>query len=266
MAVFGVWVQPVDSEITPDNLDKYGSVHDITAEYGDDDSGTPNKQFCDGQTSLTPPRYATDQMVSIYTRSREAANEISQMLREDVMLRMCNGDIPMLAFPQWVGRQELEFMINQFKHGSDFKVIDASLSSRVRNQMQSDAWNEYMQSDAGQRLRIIKRYYDIILQQEDIAQGALEYQLQQSWQGNRRVANWVENRLKTSGVEYRRIDALSGSIYFESGEFKLRIADHIDVHRSSSNTRFLPTTHEATPFTARWSDVVENFISALKGK
>ena len=101
MALFGVWVQPVDSEMTPDNLDKYGSVHDITEEYAGDDSGTPNKQFCDGQTSLTPPRYATDRMVSIYTRSQEAAQEISGILRENVLQRIQAGELTMPIMPVW---------------------------------------------------------------------------------------------------------------------------------------------------------------------
>lgn len=101
MALYGVWVQPVDSDITPDNLDKYGSVHDLMAEYADDDTGTPNKQFCDGQTSITPPRYATDQMVSIYTRSEEAANEISRMLRENVVQRIQAGELSMPVMALW---------------------------------------------------------------------------------------------------------------------------------------------------------------------
>jgi hypothetical protein len=101
MALFGVWVQPVDSEITPANLDQYGSVHDIEAEYRSDDGGTPNKQFCDGQTSKTPPRYATDQMVSIYTRSQEAAQEISRILRENVVQRIQAGELNMPLMAYW---------------------------------------------------------------------------------------------------------------------------------------------------------------------
>ncbi len=102
MSVFSVWVQPVDNDITPANLDQYGSVHDVLGEYEDDaEGGTPNKQFCDGQTSKTPPRYATDRMVGIYTRSREAADMISDMLREDVVRRIGLGELNMPVMALW---------------------------------------------------------------------------------------------------------------------------------------------------------------------
>lgn len=102
MSVFSVWVQPVDNEITPANLDQYGSVHDVLGEYEDDaEGGTPNKQFCDGQTSKTPPRYATDRMIGIYTRSREAADMISQMLREDVVRRIGAGELTVPLMATW---------------------------------------------------------------------------------------------------------------------------------------------------------------------
>lgn len=100
MSTFAVWVQPVDEYTTPDNLDNYGSVHDVEAEYEDDEGGTPNKQFCDGQTSKTPPRYATDRMVGIYTRSREAADIVSGYLREDVRGRILSGSLR-VALPLW---------------------------------------------------------------------------------------------------------------------------------------------------------------------
>lgn len=100
VSVFSVWVQPVDNDITPANLDQYGSVHDVLGEYEDDEGGTPNKQFCDGQTSKTPPRYATDRMIGIYTRSREAADMISGMLREDVVRRISAGELT-VVLPIW---------------------------------------------------------------------------------------------------------------------------------------------------------------------
>lgn len=100
MSTFAVWVQPVDEYTTPENLDNYGTVHDVEAEYEDDEGGTPNKQFCDGQTSKTPPRYATDHMIGIYTRSREAADIISGYLREDVTNRILAGSLR-VPLPLW---------------------------------------------------------------------------------------------------------------------------------------------------------------------
>jgi len=100
MSVYTVWVQPIDEYTTPENVDKYGSVHDVVAEYENDDGGTPNKQFCDGQTSKTPPRYATDNMIGIYTRSDEAAQIIGETLRDDVRSRIASG-LLQIPLPTW---------------------------------------------------------------------------------------------------------------------------------------------------------------------
>ncbi len=102
MGVYSVWVQPVDDYTTPENLDKYGTVHDVFAEYENDDGGTPNKQFCDGQTSKTPPRYAQDRMIGIYTRTDEAAQIISESLRDDVAQRVMSGQLALTHHPQWL--------------------------------------------------------------------------------------------------------------------------------------------------------------------
>ena len=100
MSVFTVWVQPIDDYTTPENIDKYGSVHDVLSEYENDEGGTPNKQFCDGQTSKTPPRYAQDRMIGIYTRSDEAAQIISNSLRNDVRSRIMSGQLR-VPLPIW---------------------------------------------------------------------------------------------------------------------------------------------------------------------
>lgn len=100
MSVFTVWVQPIDDYTTPENIDKYGSIHNLEQEYADDEGGTPNKQFCDGQTSKTPPRYATDRMIGIYTRTDEAAQLISKTLRDDVRSRIMAGQLR-VPLPIW---------------------------------------------------------------------------------------------------------------------------------------------------------------------
>jgi len=99
--VYSVWTQIVDDYTTPENIDAYGSVHDVFAEQEDDDTGTPNKQFCDGQTSKTPPRYAQDNMIGIYTRSEESAQIISDFLRQDVIARVNSGELVLRAIPSW---------------------------------------------------------------------------------------------------------------------------------------------------------------------
>jgi hypothetical protein len=98
--MYSVWTQIVDDYTTPENIDAFGSVHDVFAEQEDDDTGTPNKQFCDGQTSKTPPRYAQDNMVGIYTRSEESAQIISDFLRQDVQSRILSGSL-VAPLPSW---------------------------------------------------------------------------------------------------------------------------------------------------------------------
>ena len=100
MSTFAVWAQIIDDTTGIENIDSHGSVHDVEAEYENDDGGTPNKQFCDGQTSKTPPRYAQDQMAAIYTRSRESADVISGFLRQDVQQRIASGSLR-IPLPSW---------------------------------------------------------------------------------------------------------------------------------------------------------------------
>lgn len=98
--VYSVWTQIIDDTTTPANIDAFGSVHDVLAEQEDDEGGTPNKQFCDGQTSKTPPRYATDNMIGIYTRSPESAQIISDFMRQDVVNRIQSGQLR-VPLPTW---------------------------------------------------------------------------------------------------------------------------------------------------------------------
>lgn len=101
MSTFCVWTQIIDDTTGIENIDSYGSVHDVEAEYeAEDESGTPNKQFCDGQTSKTPPRYAQDRMIGIYTRSEESARTISDFLRNDLSSRI-NSRALVIPLPSW---------------------------------------------------------------------------------------------------------------------------------------------------------------------
>jgi len=131
--VYSVWTQIVDDYTTPENIDAYGSVHDVFVEQEDDDTGTPNKQFCDGQTSKTPPRYAQDNMIGIYTRSEEAANMISGFLRDDVAQRIASGNLA-IPLPSWytlpVKMSSIERtllrarMLHEFKMLPEFDIFD----------------------------------------------------------------------------------------------------------------------------------------------
>ena len=126
MNLFCVYAQVVDNNITTENLDNYGSVHDLNAELADDDDGTPNKQHCDGQTSITPPRHANDRMVGLYTRSEEAANMISDILRQDVVRRIQAGQ---LSTPMAVW--EPRYLITPLTSGRNLRRLRARVYSEL---------------------------------------------------------------------------------------------------------------------------------------
>ncbi len=110
MSVYGVWVQPIQNDTSPANLQKYGEIMDVEAAYEEDDA-TASAQFCDGQTSITPPRYANDGMAMIYTYSEDAARTFSGYLREDVARRITAGQLAFAQPPAWIGSAAPAFAV-----------------------------------------------------------------------------------------------------------------------------------------------------------
>ena len=90
--VYSVWVQPIDNETGAANIERYGMVEDLTELY-ESDMGDRSKDFCDGQTSPTAPRYADDQMGQLQFYSKEAADYVSSVLRNDLAERIAQGQI-----------------------------------------------------------------------------------------------------------------------------------------------------------------------------
>lgn len=97
--LWGVWVQPITGDSTPENVQKYGEIEDMAQAYRDGFA----KEFCDGQTSPTPPRWPDDGMQLIYTYDRESAQMISDFLRGTLQERYDAGELPQNSAPSWLG-------------------------------------------------------------------------------------------------------------------------------------------------------------------
>ena len=102
---YGVWYQVVDGPVSQDNLNLYGAVQAEEEIYREG----ADKNFCDGQTSPTGPRWADDDMGMLMFRSKEAAYAASDMLREDLAERFVAGDFASidLRMPTWFNARTL---------------------------------------------------------------------------------------------------------------------------------------------------------------
>jgi hypothetical protein len=92
MSIYGVWVQPLDDDTGEANFDRYGMVENLSELY-ESDMGDRSKDFCDGQTSPTAPRYADDQMGQLQFYSKEAADYVAAVLRNDIAERIAMGQL-----------------------------------------------------------------------------------------------------------------------------------------------------------------------------
>jgi hypothetical protein len=97
--LYGVWVQTITNDTTAANVEKYGEVEDMAEAYRDGFA----KDFCDGQTSPTPPRWPDDGMQLFYFYDRESAELVSQFLRGDIQERVAAGSLTPAATPSWIG-------------------------------------------------------------------------------------------------------------------------------------------------------------------
>ena len=93
--MYGVIVQPITNSTTPANVESYGDVIDLDTAFAEGFS----RDFCDGQTSPVPPRWADDQAGMIYTYDKRTADMFSGILRDDVAARIASGVISQA--PSW---------------------------------------------------------------------------------------------------------------------------------------------------------------------
>ncbi len=98
--VYAVWVQPITDDTTDANVAKYGMIENLNEVY-ESDMGARSKDFCDGQTSPTAPRYAEDRMGQLEFYSEEAAQYASNVLRTDIESRIASGQLNVIRPAAW---------------------------------------------------------------------------------------------------------------------------------------------------------------------
>ena len=95
--MFGIIVQPITNDTTPANVESYGDIVDMDTAFNEGFS----RDFCDGQTSPVPPRWADDQAGMLYTYDRATAEMFRGILREDIAARVASGQLLPPVVPIW---------------------------------------------------------------------------------------------------------------------------------------------------------------------
>lgn len=129
--LWGVWAQTITNDTTAANVEKYGGVEDMAEAYRDGFA----KDFCDGQTSPTPPRWPDDGMQLLYFYDRESAELVSQFLRGNVVERMQGGDLQPTAAPSWLADVTAAALDTAEKSALFAAVYDAADASSVVSDM-----------------------------------------------------------------------------------------------------------------------------------
>lgn len=150
---------------------------------------------------------------------------------------------------------------------AEFKISKEQrpdLNSRERQQLAYQMWQASLTADDIEELAEEKREAREAIEQYHAEKEARDQAALAAWPGNRRVARWIENRLRKAEVRYTRFDASTGSIYFETAADKLRVADHVQPVGGAYNTetgeRGGQPTVDVTPWTADWRAAVEEII------
>lgn len=95
---YGIWVQGIDDRTGAANVEKYATIEEFDDLYSEGFS----KQFCDGQTSPTPPRWPDDKMGMLWVDDRETAEFLQGILREDIASRVATEGLKLAATPSWI--------------------------------------------------------------------------------------------------------------------------------------------------------------------
>ena len=95
---FGVFAQDVHDTTSAKNIELVGEVVSMDEFL---EEGGPSKSSCDGQTSVTPPRYADDNMQLLYFDSEEKAAEISGLIRDNLIGQINSGAVVPRGIPVW---------------------------------------------------------------------------------------------------------------------------------------------------------------------
>jgi hypothetical protein len=109
--MYGIIVQPITNTTTPANVESYGDIIDMDFAF---DKGF-SRDFCDGQTSPVPPRWADDQAGMLYTYDRRTAEMFQGILRRDVADRIAIGIIQ--QSPSWLTAPNVASILAEARMG-----------------------------------------------------------------------------------------------------------------------------------------------------
>lgn len=90
-------ISPITNDSSTKAVEDYGRVVDMDSVF---DEGF-TRDFCDGQTSPVPPRWADDDSGMLYTYSEGAAQAFSEQLQADLAERIASGAVN--VNPSWLG-------------------------------------------------------------------------------------------------------------------------------------------------------------------
>lgn len=114
---YAVMFQIIDEHTSAGNIEQYGNVKEYDEFYAEGFA----KEFCDGQTSPTPPRWADDNMGLLHTYDRATAEYISNLLRDGVAERVRHEGLKLAVSPKWmtvggkvVVSKQVEEMLDEF--------------------------------------------------------------------------------------------------------------------------------------------------------
>jgi hypothetical protein len=144
--LWGVWAQTITNDTTAANVEKYGEIEDMAEAYRDGFA----KDFCDGQTSPTPPRWPDDGMQLLYFYDRESAELVSQFLRGDIDERIAAGMLNPTAMPSW-SMAQLATDIAGFKPFTEAREME--IDPRPLNTA-ADEWIEGLSAEQREAFRL----------------------------------------------------------------------------------------------------------------
>lgn len=143
--MYGVWVQPIDGNTGPDNLELYGEIDRYEDLYADGRV----KEFCDGQTSPSPPRWANDRMMMLWVQNRETAEYLQTLLRNRLRQEVASG-LALSSSPAWLsGKAALAISPAALSQAILAIRAQLELAERVTDSQIESAIKRYVQETGG---------------------------------------------------------------------------------------------------------------------
>lgn len=126
MARYTTFAYGGDGQTSIVNTNLIGEVYEVSELL----EGRAGKSFCDGQTSVTTPRYADDNMMNLYFSTEAAALAASGFLRGEVRSDIASGALTIDPLPYWATE---EFTVNMMA-----AAVAVTLAEEVRRAFSTD--------------------------------------------------------------------------------------------------------------------------------